>query len=640
MTRMRSANIDVPILGPLAVAIVVLLGTAVGGICLLKTREINSQVRDQIGELDVLFRRHVEEDARWLDGYIRLLTSDEQLQHAWLMRARPALLHRAQTLFEDLRVEQQITHFYFHDLDQMCFLRVHNPDRFGDHIDRITMREAAGTRDLSSGVELGPMGTLTLRVVRPWIIDGKLAGYIELGQEVDGLITLATTIMDVDLIVTIDKSFLDRDGWEEGMQMMGREPDWDLSPDVVAHDQTLEHVSADLLAQTSQMRGRKERRLFRWTGDGVTYRGGVLPLLDAAGTRVGDFIVMKDVRELEAGALTLSSVLVVLAVLVAVMLIISFHHYLRRIRRRLRTAYTSLNTEIGVRRQKERELREHRENLEYLVNTRTVELRTANRQLTEEVKKRVKAQRQLGSLNEELERTVQNLSVSNRDLQELLRVAAHDLKTPIVTIEGFIGAFREDFGKHITEDGDKYLKYISDATRKMETLINDLLELSRVGRLPETTAEFSFGHLVEEILTNLRPLIHEKGIEIHVQENLPVMRAERKRMVQVMENLLSNAVKYIDTDNPSPKIEVGMQEQNGRHVFYVQDNGIGIDPKYFEKIFQVFQRLPQAKKMDDGTGIGLTTAQRIIEHHGGKIWIDSQPGKGTTFFFTIQDREA
>ena len=83
-----------------------------------------------------------------------------------------------------------------------------------------------------------------------------------------------------------------------------------------------------------------------------------------------------------------------------------------------------------------------------------------------------------------------------------------------------------------------------------------------------------------------------------------------------------------------------MQEQNGRNVFYVRDNGIGIDQRYFEKIFQVFQRLPQAKKIDEGTGIGLTTAQRIVEHHGGKIWLDSEPGKGTTFFFTIQDREA
>ncbi len=257
-----------------------------------------------------------------------------------------------------------------------------------------------------------------------------------------------------------------------------------------------------------------------------------------------------------------------------------------------------------------------------------------------EIVERKKAEDALKAKESQLEALLGEIEAKNEELETFVYTVSHDLKTPIVTIEGFIGAFREDFGKHITEDGDKYLKYISDATRKMETLINDLLELSRVGRLPETTAEFSFGHLVEEILTNLRPLIHEKGIEIHVQENLPVMRAERKRMVQVMENLLSNAVKYIDTDNPSPKIEVGMQEQNGRHVFYVQDNGIGIDPKYFEKIFQVFQRLPQAKKMDDGTGIGLTTAQRIIEHHGGKIWIDSQPGKGTTFFFTIQDREA
>ena len=135
------------------------------------------------------------------------------------------------------------------------------------------------------------------------------------------------------------------------------------------------------------------------------------------------------------------------------------------------------------------------------------------------------------------------------------------------------------------------------------------------------------------------PLIQEKGIEVHVEENLPDMRAEKKRMAQVMENLISNAIKYAGPDNPSPKIDVGVREENGRNIFYIQDNGIGIDHKYYATIFQVFQRLPQAKRIEEGTGVGLTTAQRIIENHGGKIWLDSEPGKGTTFFFTIQNKE-
>lgn len=265
--------------------------------------------------------------------------------------------------------------------------------------------------------------------------------------------------------------------------------------------------------------------------------------------------------------------------------------------------------------------------------------RKARNHAFREIAERKKAEDALRKKETELEALLSEIEAKNEELETFVYTVSHDLKTPIVTIEGFTGAFREDFGDQITADGNTYLNFISDATRKMETLINDLLELSRVGRLPEITTEFSFGDLVEEILANLRPLIQEKGIEVHVKGNLPVILGERKRISQVMENLLSNAVKYIGHDNPSPRIEIGVREENGRNVFYIQDNGIGIDHKYYETIFQVFQRLPQAKRIEEGTGVGLTTAQRIIEHHGGKIWLDSEPGKGTTFFFTIQDKE-
>lgn len=630
--RTRSANIEVPILGPLAVAIIVSLGAAVGGIYLLKAHEIDSHVQSQIDELNVLFSKHVTEDARWLDGYIRFLARDEQLQRAWLAGARSSLLGRAQILFEGLRNDQQITHFYFHGLDQVCFLRVHNPDRFGDAIDRVTMHEAVRTGALSSGVELGPMGTFTLRVVRPWIIDGKLAGYIELGEEIDGLIPLVTSILDVDLVVTIDKSLLDRNGWEEGMEMMGRESDWDLSPAVAIHDQTLKHVSADLLAQATQIRERKEHRLFRWASDGITYRGGVLPLLDAAGRRVGDFIVMKDVRELEAGALTLSSVLVVLAILVAATLITSFRHYLRRIERRLRAAYTSLNTEVGVRRQKERELREHRENLEYLVNTRTVELKTANRQLTEEVEKRVKAQRDLHRLNSELERVVQDLSVSNRDLQELLRVAAHDLKTPIRALVTLGDWIRIDNHDRLDDSGRTNLDLLCRRARRLNNHVDRILEYAGIWSISRRRETIDLNTLVRDIIADLDL---PPNARVCIQTELPVVTASRTHMVQVFRNLLDNAVRH--GNNAEIAVTLSCADRADFREFRVTDNGPGIEQKYFEKIFQMFQTLSPRDEIDTA-GVGLAIVRRIVEIYEGQIWVESTPGEGSTFFFTLSNR--
>ena len=241
-------------------------------------------------------------------------------------------------------------------------------------------------------------------------------------------------------------------------------------------------------------------------------------------------------------------------------------------------------------------------------------------------------------LEQEREVLLKELSDKNKELETFVYTVSHDLKTPIVTIEGFIGAMREDFGDQISEEQEKYIKYMSDAALKMEALINDLLEFSRIGRMTEKKRKFSFAGIVKELLKTLQPQIQARGIEVDIQEDLPDIYAEKKRFIQVMENLLTNAVKYIGKENPCPRIDIGVQDRDGQNVFFVRDNGIGIEEIYFEKIFQVFQRLPSAKKAGEGTGIGLAIVKRIIEHHGGSVWVTSKPGEGSTFFFTIKDK--
>jgi signal transduction histidine kinase len=257
-----------------------------------------------------------------------------------------------------------------------------------------------------------------------------------------------------------------------------------------------------------------------------------------------------------------------------------------------------------------------------------------------EIDERKEVQEALRANEKKLEALLAELSAKNLELESFVYTVSHDLRTPIVTIEGFIGALREDYGDSISENGEKYLKYMSDAARKMESLINDLLNLSRIGRVVERKREFPFAEPLEEALATLRPLIEARGIKIVVREGLPTVYGERKRIAQVMDNLLNNAVKYIGNENPAPRIDVGFEEKNGRKVFFVRDNGIGIEARYFGKIFQLFERLPAAKRVGDGTGIGLTIVKRIIEHHGGEIWLTSEPGKGTTFHFTLQEKES
>ncbi|MDX9786560.1 MAG: ATP-binding protein [Desulfobacterales bacterium] len=255
------------------------------------------------------------------------------------------------------------------------------------------------------------------------------------------------------------------------------------------------------------------------------------------------------------------------------------------------------------------------------------------------VTERELAEKALRDNEKKLEALLAELSAKNEELETFVFTVSHDLKTPVVTIEGFIGALREDFGEMIPADGGKYLQYISDASHKIGLLINDLLELSRIGRISEAKTTFPFSEIVGEALKSLQYQIEQRGIRITIEKNLPLVHGEKKRLVQVLENLLSNAVKYIGNDNPAPCIEIGVTAWQGGPAFFVRDNGIGIDNMFFDKIFGIFQRLPEAVNTGAGTGVGLTIIKRIVERHGGRVWLESEVGKGTTFYFTLNPKE-
>ncbi len=228
------------------------------------------------------------------------------------------------------------------------------------------------------------------------------------------------------------------------------------------------------------------------------------------------------------------------------------------------------------------------------------------------------------------------LSARNRELDSFVFTVSHDLKNPLVTIGGFINLLYKNFGNVMGEDGKKYLTRITKSVKKMESLINDLLNLSRIGRLTGKKTMVSFGELVADSLSSMNSRINDSGIKVKVPKDLPYIFGVKKRLGQVIDNLMDNAIKYIGEDNPTPYIEVDVKEDKGEQIFFVKDNGIGIEKKYHDKIFGIFQRLPYPKKIE-GTGIGLTIVKRIIELHGGQVWVESEKGKGSTFFFTVNE---
>ena len=167
----------------------------------------------------------------------------------------------------------------------------------------------------------------------------------------------------------------------------------------------------------------------------------------------------------------------------------------------------------------------------------------------------------------------------------------------------------------------------------MARLLDELLELSRIGRLMNEPEEVSFEAIVREALSLAEGRLKDGGIKVKIGSDLPNIYVDRVRLVEVVQNLVDNAAKFVK-DRPDPKIEIGVRNQADEHIFYVKDNGIGIDPKYHERIFGLFDKLDPGS---DGTGVGLSLVKRIVEVHGGRIWVESQAGKGATFCFTLSN---
>lgn len=231
-----------------------------------------------------------------------------------------------------------------------------------------------------------------------------------------------------------------------------------------------------------------------------------------------------------------------------------------------------------------------------------------------------------------LAETNRELEARNAELERFTYTVSHDLKSPLVTIKGFLGYLREDALEGNLDRLENDLEHISTSADQMSQLLNDLLELSRVGRLVNPSEAVPFNTLVEEASERVQVQLDAQHVEVCVAPDMPVVYVDRPRLVEVLVNLLSNAVKFMG-EQEKPQIEVGLRKQESESIFFVKDNGIGLAPRYHEKVFGLFERI---EATIEGTGVGLALVKRIIELHEGRIWVESKGlGHGATFCFTL-----
>ena len=226
---------------------------------------------------------------------------------------------------------------------------------------------------------------------------------------------------------------------------------------------------------------------------------------------------------------------------------------------------------------------------------------------------------------------IEEVKVKNAELERFNYSISHELKSPLVTLKGFVGSINRDLDNTRYERIRGDLLRISNATDKMHETISDLLELSRIGRVLNEPETIPFGDIVQMAINIVDGQLKKYNAAVQTQPNLPAVQGDRQRLTEVLQNLLDNAVKY--KGGGTPHIEIGLHgEMEGKPVFFVKDNGMGIAPEYHERIFGLFNKLDAAS---EGTGVGLALVKRIIEFHGGTIWVESQLGRGSTFYFTL-----
>lgn len=311
---------------------------------------------------------------------------------------------------------------------------------------------------------------------------------------------------------------------------------------------------------------------------------------------------------------------IILAGLLAIHMVSSISHPLRQIREAMvRTGGGRLDTKVDL------DTNDEFGDLARSFERMTVDLQQSTTSICE-LHQEIQCRRRAEQRQQEL---LKQLEVRNKELNDFAHIVSHDLKAPLRAIQTLTGWIKEDSGNTLTPESQEQFDLMLSRVNRMRDLIDGILQYSRVGYGKEESVDIDIASLVNEVIESLEPPDH---ISVTIVDDMPVLCAGQVRISQVFQNLISNAIKYMDKSHGC--INIGCCEQEDSWRFHVTDNGMGIDPKQYDKVFGMFQTLA-ARDEYESTGVGLTVVKKIVETYGGKIWIESQVGEGSTFFFTL-----
>ncbi|MDD3375362.1 MAG: ATP-binding protein [Candidatus Omnitrophica bacterium] len=608
-----------------------------------------------------------KQDTEKLSAALNVFVQDENFQNIYLEKDRDVLYQALQPLFQELKKSYGITHFYFILPDGKCFLRVHDKDIYGDDITRFTFWKARDTKQLVSGLELGKTA-FALRVVTPYYRNNELIGYVELGEEIDHFLEMLKGSSDNEFFLLIKKQYLDKKKYDLVKKRAMARNNWDDFNDYVIVGSTKDSSDfRELFSKTTVVEGEENYSdSYSVIKDGDDeYVVDSFGFVDAGDRKAGMIISMIEISDFIGHAQENMQRLIIIGIFIFIIAMffcfyVSFSisgpieklrdavfvigsgdfskkvnirsndevgqlsHAINKMSEQLQGSYRDLEAKVA---KKTEELsqtlfRSQKDN-KALEETKMAILNILDD--LEESKKRLEDERnKLTALKNDLER-------SNKELEQFAYVASHDLQEPIRMVASYTQLLERQYNELLDDKGRKYIFFATDGAKRMQQLIDDLLAFSRVGTKGKEFAAVDSAKVCKEVINNLDIAIKESDSDI-VFDNLPVVYGDDVQLLQLFQNLIGNAIKY--RGDRKPKIRIGVQDKGKEWLFSISDNGIGIDEKYKERIFVIFQRL-HTKKEYKGTGIGLAICKKIVERHGGRIWIESKPEQGTTFYFTL-----